>query len=189
MLSGTGNLGEDAAASLLSQKLGLGQKSAMFGPILAQPSAENSWQGDHVARLLEAFARVTGRDLITEMKLDPARLGQSAWEGDFALLSHRGDARATLNYGNRFALDLWQCDWASFTAMPSAATAPADDVPERSVMMAAAASHGFVSGYAGRRISARGKLFRIENGTIWRLVDNHGESFGMAATFRDFTPL
>jgi hypothetical protein len=161
----------------------------MLGPQLAVPGPENDWHANHVARLLEAFARVTGRDLVAEMELDPARLGQSAWEGDFALLSHRGDDRATLNYGNRFALNLWQCDWAAFTAMPSAATAPDDDVAERAAMMAAAAKHGFVSGYAGRRISAKGKLFRIENGTIWRLVDSRGEPFGMAATFRDFTRL
>ena len=161
----------------------------MLGPVLPQPAAENAWQGDHVARLAEAFARVTGRDLIVEMKLDPAGLGQSAWEGDFALLSHRGDRQATLNYGNRFALDLWQCDWGAFTAMPSAATAPEEDVAERAAMMAAAASRGFVSNYAGRRISAKGKLFRIEGGTIWRLIDARGEPFGMAATFRDFTRL
>jgi hypothetical protein len=153
------------------------------------PSAENDWQGAHIARLAEAHARVTGRDLTLEMKLDPAHLGQSAWDGDFALLSHRGDEQATLNYGNRFALDLWECNWAAFVAMPSAATAPNDDVAERGAMMAAVAKHGFVSGYAGRRISANGRLFRIENATIWRLIDAQGEPFGVAATFRDFTPL
>jgi hypothetical protein len=161
----------------------------MLGPKLAVPGPENDWQVHHVARLLGAFARVTGRDLIAEMKLDPARLGQSAWEGDFALLSHRGDPLATLNYGNRFALDLWQCDWNEFTALPSAVTAPDEDVPERSAMMAAAAAQGYVSNYAGRRISAKGKLFRIENGTIWRLAGLDGEPFGMAATFRNFTLL
>jgi hypothetical protein len=164
-------------------------KSAMLGPILAHPSAENAWQGEHVARLLEAFARATGSDLIAEMKLDPAQLGRSAWEGDFALLSHRGDEQAILNYGNRFALDLWECDWASFTTMPSVATTPREDVTQRRAMMAAAGSDGFVSGYAGRRVSAKGRLFRIENGTIWRLIDAKGEPFGIAATFRKFTPL
>jgi MEKHLA domain len=164
-------------------------KAVMLGPQLDIPDPENDWHTGHVAGLLNAFARVTGRDLAAEMKLDPARLGQSAWEGDFALLSHRGDRQAMLNYGNRFALELWECDWAAFTALPSAATAPRDDVPERAAMMAAAASHGFVSNYSGRRVSAKGKLFRIENGTIWRLVDANGEPFGMAATFRDFTPL
>ena len=161
----------------------------MLGPTLSVPGPENDWHAAHVARLAEAHARVTGRDLITEMKLDPARLGQSAWEGDFALLSHRGDEQATLNYGNRFALELWQCDWPAFVAMPSAATAPQEDRAERSAMMAAVARHGFAGGYAGRRIGAKGRLFRIENGTIWRLIDARGEAFGVAATFRDFTRL
>jgi len=161
----------------------------MLGPILAQPSAENAWQGEHIGRLLDAFARVTGGDLIAEMKLDPVQLGRSVWESNFALLSHRGDEKATLNYGNHFALNLWECNWTSFTTMPSAATAPCEDMAERSAMMASASRHGFVSGYAGRRVSAKGRLFRIENGTIWRLVDSKGEAFGIAATFRQFTPL
>jgi hypothetical protein len=156
----------------------------MLGPVLQQPAVENAWQGGHVAQLADAFARITGRDLVLEMKLDSARLGQSAWDGDFALLSHRGDQQAMLNYGNRFALDLWQCDWAGFVGMPSAATAPDDDVAERGAMMAAVAKDGFVSGYSGRRISAKGRLFRIENATIWRLIDRYGEPFGVAATFR-----
>ena len=156
----------------------------MLGPVLQQPAAENDWQGDYVARLADAFARITGRDLIAEMKLDPKRLGQSAWEGDFALLSHRGDEQATLNYGNRFALDLWECDWAGFVGMPTAATAPGDEAAERSAMMAAVAKHGFVSNYAGRRVSTKGRLFRIENAIIWRLIDPNGEAFGTAAAFR-----
>jgi hypothetical protein len=73
--------------------------------------------------------------------------------------------------------------------MPSAVTAPDDDVAERAAMMAAVTKHGFVGGYAGRRISAKGKLFRIENATIWRLITANGGSFGVAATFKKFTPL
>ena len=161
----------------------------MLGPVLSRPGPENDWHRNHVTRLADAFARVTGRDLVREMELDPARLGQGAWEGGFALLSHRGDAHATLNYANRFALDLWELDWTNLVSTPSAATAPDDDIAERSAMMAALANHGFVSGYAGRRISAKGKLFRIENATIWRLIDAQGESFGVAATFPTFTRL
>jgi hypothetical protein len=157
----------------------------MLGPILSLPGPDNDWQGEHVARLLAAFTRATGRDLAAEMRFDPARLGRSVWEGNFALLSHRGDPYATLNYGNRFALNLWELDWAVFTATPSAATAPeGDDGKERGGMMDAVARQGYVSGYSGRRISAMGKLFIIENATIWRLVDDSGEPFGVAATFR-----
>ena len=161
----------------------------MIGPHLAVPGPANDWQGNHVARLAESFARVTGRDLIAEMGLDPARLGQSAWEGDFALLSHRGDAQAMLNYANRFALGLWEMDWAALIATPSQATAPDGDVAERAGMMAAVARDGYVSNYAGRRISATGRLFAIENVTIWRLLDANGEPFAAAATFKTFTRL
>jgi hypothetical protein len=158
--------------------------TGMLGPTLSMPGPDNDWQGDHVARLLAAFTRATGRDLAAEMGLDAARLGQSAWGGDFALLSHRGDASATLNYGNRFALGLWELDWAAFTATPSAATAPEGDVAERSAVMDAVAARGYVGQYAGKRISATGRLFIIENAAIWRLVDDSGEPFGVAATFR-----
>jgi hypothetical protein len=161
----------------------------MLGPVLTLPGPENDWQAAHVARLADAFARVIGRDLIRDMKLDPARLGRSAWEGRFALLSHRGDGNATLNYANRFALDLWELDWDSLVTTPSAATAPDGDIAERSAMMAAVAKDGFVSGYSGRRISASGKRFRIENATIWRLLDAKGQPFGVAATFQCFTRL
>lgn len=158
----------------------------MIGPHLAVPGPDNDWQGNHVARLVETFACATGRDLVAEMKLDLGRLGQSAWEGNFALLSHRGDANTTLNYANRFALDLWECDWATLTAMSSEATAPDGDIAERAGMMATVARQGYVSSYNGRRISAKGRLFIIENTTIWKLLDASGAPFGAAATFKSF---
>ena len=161
----------------------------MIGPHLTFPGPDNDWQGRHVARLAETFTRITGRDFITEMGLDPARLGQSAWEGNFALLSHRGDAHAVLNYANRFALDLWEMDWAMLTATPSQATAPDGDVAERAGMMAAVARDGYVSNYAGRRISATGRLLVIENVTLWWLVELSGAPFGAAATFKTFRRL
>lgn len=157
-----------------------------MGPILPPPGPENDWHSDHVARLAGALLRTGGPDLIRDLRLDPAHLGQSAWEGDFALLSHRGDVRATLNYANRFALDLWEMDWAQLTATPSEATAPNDDVAERAGMMQTVAHRGFVSGYSGRRISARGRLFIIENVTIWRLMEKDGSPFGAAASFKTF---
>jgi hypothetical protein len=161
----------------------------MIGPHLGLPGPDNDWQTGHVARLAETFARATGRDLVAEMALDPSRLGQSAWEGNFALLSHRGDANTTLNYANRFALDLWECDWATLTAMSSEATAPNGDIAERAAMMAIVARQGHVSGYNGRRISAKGRLFVIENTTIWKLLDASGEQFGAAAAFKSFKRL
>ena len=159
---------------------------ARLGPVLEPPGPANGWHGAYVTRLADAFARVTGGDLYAEAGIDPAAPGFSAWQGNFALLSHRGDAAATLNYANRFVLSLWECDWAQLTVLPSARTAPDVDVPERGVMMERVARDGFVRGYRGRRVSRTGRLFMIENGIVWRLIDGQG-SFGVAAFFRDYS--
>jgi hypothetical protein len=160
-----------------------------IGPVLAMPDGTNGFQKDFVARVARAFAHVTGRDLFAEAGIDPAAAGLSAWSGNFALLTHRGDPEAMLNYGNRFALDLWECHWDQFIRTPSRATAPADDVKERTTMMDKVSRDGFVSGYQGRRISRSGKLFLIRDVTVWQLREPSGDSFGVAAFFRNYRRL
>jgi hypothetical protein len=163
-----------------------GDDSMSIGPSLSRPSPGNSYHGEFVARVAESFAHVTGRSLYEEAGLDPRALGRSAWEGGFALLTHRGDAGAMLNYGNDFALRLWECDWEGLVALPSAATAPPDDIAGREDLMRRVAQGGFASGYSGRRISRTGRLFMIENATVWRLIDRSGDCFGVGAFFRDY---
>lgn len=157
-----------------------------IGPVLARPDAANGFQGDFASRVARSFAHVTGRDLFAEAGIDPAMPGASAWRGDFALLTHRGDPAAMLNYGNRFVLSLWEMDWDQFAATPSAATAPEDGVEERRQMMEEVARTGFVSGYNGRRISRSGRLFVIRDVTVWRLDEPDGGNFGVAAFFRRY---
>ena len=147
------------------------------GPVLAMPGEENDYQDVFIRRVVASYARVTGRQELND------QAGRSAWFGDFALLTHRGDPRAMLNYGNKCALDLWECDWQQFTATPSSATAPDDDRASREAMMQQVLRDGFVSGYEGRRVSRTGRLFLIQDVTIWRLLEENGDSFGVAAYF------
>lgn len=151
------------------------------------PSSADNWHQDHVARVVAAFARVTGGDLVAEAGLDPAALGKSAWEGNFALLTH--DDNAVLNYANRFALDLWEMDWETMLRTPSRDTAPEDDRASRALVMAEVERNGFVRGYRGRRVSRTGRLFLIENATVFTLTDEKGAGFGAGAFFRSYTPL
>jgi hypothetical protein len=150
-----------------------------LGPILDCPAQANAWQDAYIQRVAASFLRVTGAPL-----LETGLSGQGAWQGDFALLTHRGDPQATLNYGNAFALGLWECGWEEFTGLPSAVTAPPEDRASRAAAMAKVAQDNFVRGYRGRRISRKGRLFFIEDGIIWRLLDETGESFGVGAWFR-----
>jgi hypothetical protein len=157
-----------------------------IGPTLSLPGENNGYHADFIARVAQSFHHVTGRSLLEEAALDPKALGLSAWFGEFALLTHRGDAGAVLNYGNRFALKLWEMDWNSFTATPSSNTAPHDASAGRDLLMEKVARENHVSGYAGVRISRSGRRFVIEDVTVWRLLDDKGGSFGMAAFFRRF---
>jgi hypothetical protein len=153
-----------------------------------QPSSPaNNWHQDFVTRVVDAFARVTGGDFVAEAGLDPAALGKSTWEGNFALLTH--DTNAILTYGNRFALDLWEIDWETLVQTPSRLTAPEEDRAARAVIMAGVARDGFTRSYTGRRVSRSGKLFLIENATVFTLTDEEGAGFGTGAFFKSVTPL
>ena len=48
---------------------------------------------------------------------------------------------------------------------------------------------GFIDDYAGVRISATGKRFRIEQAVVWNLIDGNGEIHGQAATFDRWKPI
>jgi hypothetical protein len=147
-----------------------------------QPASANDWQTNFVTRVIAAFARVTGGDLMAEAGLDHAAPGKSVWDGNFALLTH--DTNAILTYGNRFALDLWEMDWATLVQTPSRLTAPEEDRVARAVIMAQVERDGFTRAYSGRRVSRSGRLFRIENATVWTLKDEQGAVFGTAAFFK-----
>lgn len=80
-------------------------------------------------------------------------------------------------FANRAARDLWE---APLLGMPSRLTAPPAQRAERAVALAGG---GVVRGYSGVRISATGRLFRIEDATVWPVTDAAGRRVGQAATF------
>jgi hypothetical protein len=66
-------------------------------------------------------------------------------------------------------------------------TAEAPERDERARLLAEVAAHGFIDNYSGIRISKMGRRFRIEQATVWNLVNESGEAQGQAATFRQWT--
>jgi hypothetical protein len=157
-----------------------------LGPALSLPGENNDYHAPYIARVVRSFAHVTGKNLVREAGLDTDALGKSAWSGQFALLTHRGDRLATLNYGNLFALRLWEMDWSQLTVTPSRETAPREASAARDLLMEKVAKDNFVTGYSGERASRTGRRFLIEDVTIWRLLDEKNQPFGMAAFFRRF---
>ena len=153
---------------------------------------------DWSCTLIESFRRVTGRTLaavFSDVNGHPlaehrrSTLALELFELPFIVVSHQLELEPILNYGNRAALRRWNSSWSDFVRMPSSQTAEAAHREERLAAFAKVREYGFVDDYRGVRITADGRRFMIERGTIWEVVDAHGVRHGDAATFSSWTDL
>ncbi len=153
---------------------------------MEEPGPENGFQPGHANLLLTSFRHHLGRDLIAPDGSDEEQ-ARALWTAPFAVLSHSNGDDPVLTYINRFAIELWEADWATLTSMPSRKTAEPMHRDQRAAFLKATREKGFVSGYAGIRISARGRRFEIRDAIIWNLMTHDGTVAGQAATFSEFT--
>lgn len=131
-----------------------------------------------VLLIAESFQRLLGRPLVEGDDL-PAAL----WAAPRVIVAHGTQADPVFFYGNRLALELFEMDWATFTQLPSRFSAEPLAREERARLLERVTRDGYIDDYAGVRISATGKRFRIENAVVWNLVDAVGVCHGQAATF------
>jgi hypothetical protein len=105
------------------------------------------------------------------------------------IVAHGTETDPIFFYGNQLALSCFEMDFASFTRLPSRFSAEPLLREERDALLARVRDHGFIDDYAGVRVSATGKRFRIEQATVWNLLDESGQRHGQAATFERWLPL
>ena len=137
----------------------------------------------HSELLLSSFERVVGQPLIPNLAETPELRAQQIFEAPFVVVSHGTEADPIFNYGNQRALELWETTWETMTQMPSRLTAEPMNREERSHVLSETARQGYVTGYAGVRISTAGRRFRILDVTIWNVIDGEGVKRGQAATY------
>lgn len=143
----------------------------------------------HTQCLLDSYRHWFSQDLLAAPSPDPETAARQLFFAAFVVLSHGTQADPILNYGNQTALNLWEMQWPDFTEMPSRLTAEPNLREVRSQLLATAAQQGYLTDYAGVRISKTGQRFFIRNATIWRVLDDEGNSCGQAATFENWEPL
>lgn len=132
-----------------------------------------------IARTAESFARLLGRPLV-----DPGDdVVAALWHAPAAIVAHGIEADPVFFFGNRAALQAFEAGVAEFIAMPSRLSAEAPLRGERQVLLDRVSAHGFIDDYAGVRISAKGRRFRIADAIVWNLIDADGLRHGQAATF------
>jgi PAS domain-containing protein len=105
-------------------------------------------------------------------------------EAPFAILAHNTAADPVFVYGNEAAQRLFEYEWDELTTLPSRLSAEAPERGERQQFLDRVGRDGFVEGYSGIRVTKSGKRFRIENATVWQLIDVDGTCRGQAAMLR-----
>lgn len=134
---------------------------------------------DRIALIAKSFARLFGRPLV-DAHTDPVG---ALWEAPRAILAHGTQPDPIFFFGNRYALEAFECDVADFLRMPSRLSAEAPLREERQALLDRVTREGFIEDYSGIRITATGRRFPIENAIVWNLVEKDGKYAGQAATF------
>lgn len=135
--------------------------------------------GDRMQLIIDSYARLTGHALLSESATCPETL----WHAPFAVIAHSTEADPIFFYGNKTAIELFETDAASLIAIPSRHSAKPVNREERARLFERVAQAGFIDDYAGDRITTTGREFRIEQATVWNLLDENNEIQGQAARF------
>jgi hypothetical protein len=134
----------------------------------------------------QSYQRLTGHSLVDT---PPASLWQACWEAPRVIVAHGTEADPIFFYGNALALERFELDFAAFTRLPSRYSAEPLLREERDALLARVREHGFIDHYAGVRISASGRRFRIERAVVWDVFDDANQRRGQAATFEHWAEL
>jgi hypothetical protein len=153
-----------------------------------KPNCENSYLCRHAQLLISSYRRLTGKYLV-EKKLTGVEKYKALYDAPYGVVSHNTEDDPVFNYGNRTALRLFQMDWSTFTILPSRRSAEPENRDERKHLLARVAKYGHIDDYSGVRISSTGIRFRIENATVWNVINEKNVYCGQAAVFYNWTEL
>lgn len=146
------------------------------------PLPEFYRQPDRAARIAlvaESYERLLGASLV-----DPGDDPVAAlWASPKAIVAHGTESDPIFFFGNAAALLAFETDADAFVRMPSRLSAEAPLREERQALLDRVTANGFIDDYAGVRISAKGKRFRIGPAVVWNLIDAEGRRHGQAACF------
>lgn len=139
-------------------------------------------QRARVAWIADSYERLTGRPLAA----GEGDVVEALWSAPLAIVAHGTEADPVFFFGNRMALALFEMDFDDFTRLPSRLSAEPLLRDERARLLERVTQDGIITDYAGVRISATGKRFRITNAAVWNLTDVRGAPAGQAAAFSEW---
>jgi hypothetical protein len=131
--------------------------------------------------LLRSYRRVVGQPLVPG-ELDEAQAGHWLYEdAPFCVLAHSTDSDPIFIYANKAAQRCFEYSWKEFVIIPSRLSAEAPNRADRQMLLDQVTRNGFVTNYAGVRVSRSGRRFFVENATVWQLLNDEGVVQGQGA--------
>lgn len=134
---------------------------------------------DRLALIVDSYQRLTGRPLVA----DGVDVASALWQLPQVVLAHGTEPDPVFFYANRLALEVFELTPSQLMEMPSRLSAEALLREERARLLDRVSRDGFIDDYSGIRISSTGQRFRIQQATVWNLIDSDGSHHGQAATF------
>jgi hypothetical protein len=129
--------------------------------------------------IAESYQRLLGKPLVSAS----GDIALDLWQASQVIVAHGTEDDPVFFYGNRRALDVFEMAFADFICLPSRFSAEPLLREERARLLERVSRDGYIDDYAGVRVSASGRRFRIEQAVVWNLIDAAGVCHGQAATF------
>jgi hypothetical protein len=146
----------------------------------------NALDRQRVRLIADSHQRLTGRKLVDIAGSDVVA---ALWQAPLVIVAHDTAPDPVFFFGNARALQLFEMSFADFSRLPSRLSAEPVLQAERARLLDAVTRDGFMDDYAGIRISATGKRFRIKQAVVWNLIAEDGGKHGQAAAFSHWEPV
>ena len=154
-----------------------------------EPSPANRYRADLVVPVLQSLETLAGRTLLPRARGEsPSEWALRAYLAPWVLLAHDGGVDPCFTYANRTAQTLFERPWPVLVGLPSRYSAEPDAREARATLLERVRREGYCDDYAGVRVAASGRRFRIAGATVWNLYDE-GRRLGQAAHFSRWTYL
>jgi hypothetical protein len=150
-----------------------------------EPDAANGFQAASAALIAASHLRLLRRPLLP----DGADIARRLYHAPFVVLAHDTAPDPVFFYANLAAQQLFEMSWRELVRLPSRRSAEPLAREERQHLLDRVARDGCIDDYAGVRVAASGRRFRIAGATVWNLLDADGRAVGQAAAFSDWLPL
>ena len=148
----------------------------------AEPGVLNGFQAGSADLILRSYRRLIGQDLLPAA-VSGESMAHRLYHSPEVVLAHDTAADPIFFYGNLAAQALFEFSWLELVKLPSRFSAEPVARDERQRLLDQVAQEGFITDYAGIRVSRTGKRFHVANAIVWNLVDPEGTKIGQAATF------